>query len=117
LPLLQRARLPATLFVATVARCDPTPWWWQEVLLRALRKVGARWGSLWSALGAASNRDPPPGERELHLLRRYADATPAMREQQLVPFVDAALLAEGRHMLRPTDLATLPGNRLALGVH
>jgi hypothetical protein len=38
LPLLRARGLPAALFVATDPVADATPWWWQEVLLRALRE-------------------------------------------------------------------------------
>lgn len=120
LPLLRAAGLPALLFVATDPVADPTPWWWQEVLLRALREDRAGFAALWAAAGNAPAADPPAGpagEPELRLLLRYAALSAEQRAAALAPWRDAALAAEGRDMIVPADLAELRAGGMAIGAH
>lgn len=117
-PLLRACGLPAALFIATAPVADPADCWWQEVLLRALREGRADFATLWSAAGAAPPvPSPPPAERGLHLLLRYAALDPAMRAAALAPYQDAAMAGEGRHMLRPDDLPALAEAGVTIGAH
>lgn len=116
LPLLRRAGLPWVLFVASDALLDPSQWWWQEVLLRVLREGWADFAALWAAAGGAPCAEPPPGLRELRLLLRYATLDPGRRAALLAPWLDG-VAAEGRHMLKPADLATLSAEGVAIGAH
>jgi peptidoglycan/xylan/chitin deacetylase (PgdA/CDA1 family) len=113
LPLLRAAGLSAVLFAATDALADPSPWWWQEVLLRALREGRADFATLAGMPGGVA----PPEGPELALLLRYAALDPAARAAALAPFLDAGLAAEGRHMLHPGDLAALAAGGVAIGAH
>src|SRR6266851_1080882 len=95
LPILHGQGCPAAVFIAADILAQTTSWWWQEVLLRALRSGGASWDQLWTlARGAAS----PAAEPELALLACYGALEPAERRRLLAPFVgDAA--EEGAHMI------------------
>ena len=117
LPLLRVARLPALLFVATDPVADPTPWWWQEVLLRTLREGRADFAELWASTGSLPPAEPPAGQRQLSLLLRYGMLSPAHREAALAPWRDADLAAEGRHMIVPDNLGALCAGGMAIGAH
>jgi peptidoglycan/xylan/chitin deacetylase (PgdA/CDA1 family) len=117
LPLLRAAGLPAALFVASEPLADPCPWWWQEVLLRALREGRASFAALAAAAGGPPPPAPPPEGPELALLLRYAALDPAARAAALAPFLDADLAAEGRQMLAPGDLPALAAGGVAIGAH
>lgn len=117
LPLLRAAGLPALLFVATDPVADPTPWWWQEVLLRALREGRAGFAELWAATGSPPPAEPPAGEHQLRLLLHYATLSPEQRAAALAPWRDADLAAEGRHMIAPDDLGALCAGGMAIGAH
>jgi peptidoglycan/xylan/chitin deacetylase (PgdA/CDA1 family) len=117
LPLLRARGLPAALFVATDPVADATPWWWQEVLLRALREGRTGFAALWAAAGGAPRAEPPPGAREHALLRHYGALDPAARAAALAPFLDDDLAREGRHMIAPADLGPLRAGGFAIGAH
>jgi len=117
LPLLRAAHLPALLFVATDPVADPTPWWWQEVLMRVLREGRAGFTELWAASGSPPPAEPPAGERELRLLLHYDALSPEQRAAALAPWRDADIAAEGRHMITPADLAALCAGGMAIGAH
>jgi len=116
LPLLRRAGLPAVVFAAADALGEPSAWWWQEILLRALRTGRAGLDGLWAAAGADDGTVPPATEApELALLQRYAALDPARRWQLLAPYA-AGTEAEGRHMLTPAGLRALAAG-LDIGAH
>lgn len=116
LPLLRAAGLPWVVFVASDPLLDPTPWWWQEVLLRALREGRAGFPALWAAGGGAPCPEPPPGEREMRLLLQYGALDATRRAALLAPFLDG-VAAEGRQMLQPADLAALRAGGAEVGAH
>jgi peptidoglycan/xylan/chitin deacetylase (PgdA/CDA1 family) len=116
-PLLRAAGLPGLVFVAADVLDQPTPWWWQEVLLRALRSGRHDFAALWAMAGPEP--PPPPGATppELLLLLRHAALPPARRQALLAPLAEASgALAEGPHMLDPAALGELAG-QLAIGAH
>lgn len=114
-PLLRRAGLPAVLFAATDAVADAGGWWWQEMLLRALRTGARSFEQLWAALPGAG---PPPAATvpELALLLAYGALDDAARARILGPLA-AGTEAEGRHMLDRAELARLGGEGFAIGAH
>jgi peptidoglycan/xylan/chitin deacetylase (PgdA/CDA1 family) len=116
LPLLQRERLPAVVFVAADVLDQPVPWWWQEILLRALHERRALYPALWAAAGPDAPPDDPPGTRDLALLLRYAALLPAERLSLLTPFAEDAA-PEGRHMIGPNSMAALAASGIDLGAH
>lgn len=116
LPLLRREGLPASVFVAADVLEQPVPWWWQEILLRALREGRADYPALWAAAGSGTPPDGPAGARELALLLRYAALHQAGRLRLLAGFaIDAA--PEGRHMIDAGGLAALEAAGIGLGAH
>ncbi len=120
LPLLRAAGLPALLFVATDPVADPTPWWWQEVLLRTLRDGNASLAELWAATGSAPPAEPPAessGERQMRLLLHYGALSAEQRVAALTRWLDTELAVEGRHMITPADLAALCAGGVAIGAH
>lgn len=114
LPLLHRAGMPATVFLATDAIATPGPWW-QEVLLRALRE-GHDFRALWANAGGTAEQipqDPPP----LALLLRYAALTPDIRARAIAPLRAADLAAEGDHMLGMAQMPALAAQGVDFGGH
>lgn len=114
-PLLRAAGLPALVFIASDVLREPVPWWWQEILLRALRT-----GRLDCAtLAAMAGADTPPGPADappaLRLLLLYAALDPARRQAILAPLA-AGTEAEGPHMLDPEGLRALAAT-MAVGAH
>ncbi len=114
-PLLRAAGLPAVLFAAADILHEPASWWWQDVLLRALR-MGQRDAA---ALCAMTGPEPLPGPADappaLRLLLRYAALDPARRREILAPLA-AGVEAEGAHMLDRDGLRAIAG-QLAIGAH
>ncbi len=94
LPALQRAGLPAVLFVATDAVADERPIWWQEAARRESAPVGT---SLLDRLGALA-RDA--AAREALLARTAPLFEPARRQ-----------------MLRPEEIGALARSGMAIGAH
>jgi peptidoglycan/xylan/chitin deacetylase (PgdA/CDA1 family) len=116
LPLLRRAGLPSAIFLATDAVADPQPYWWQEILLRALRKGHATLGALWAAAGSGSDGPPANCLPEYALLMRYA-ALPAAERLRPLTFYITGMASEGRHMLATADLPALSAGGVAIGAH
>jgi peptidoglycan/xylan/chitin deacetylase (PgdA/CDA1 family) len=113
LPILRRQGFPAAVFVAADILAQDTSWWWQEILLRALRTGLASWDELWTL---ACGEPPPRAEPELALLACYGALEPSKRLRLLAPFVaDAA--AEGAHMIGLDGLRELAAGGIALGAH
>ncbi len=118
LPLLRQAGLPAAVFV-TAAALDPkeystgSGWWWQEILLRALRERRAPYAALWRQAGP----EPTPADaEELALLLHWGNLPPAERRRRLAPYaVDAA--DEGRHMIGAEGFGTLTAAGIGIGAH
>lgn len=120
LPLLRAARLPAVVFVAADALTAPEPWWWQEILLRALREGAVSPADAWRAAApedAIPQDTPPHDDTELALLLRWAALPAGRRAAALAPLLDADARAEGRQMLRPEQLAGLAADRVGIGGH
>jgi peptidoglycan/xylan/chitin deacetylase (PgdA/CDA1 family) len=118
LPLLEQERLPAVVFAAAQAVTAPTDWWWQEVLLGALRDGTASFDELWRlAPGAAPV--PATAPRELSLLLRFNRLEPDARDGLLARFADARFTdkAGSRHMMRPAELRRLMAAGVAVGAH
>jgi peptidoglycan/xylan/chitin deacetylase (PgdA/CDA1 family) len=113
LPILRWQGFPAAVFVAADVLAQTTSWWWQEILLRALRTGCASWDQLWTLAGG---KPLPPGDPELVLLACYGALDPSERLRLLAPFVaDAA--AEGTHMIGPDGLRELAAGGIGLGAH
>src|ERR1700676_4368501 len=113
LPILRGQGCPAAVFVAADVLTQTPSWWWQEILLRALRTGCASWDQLWTS---ARGAPPSPGERELALLVRYDALEPSERGGLLAAFVaDAA--GEGAHMIGPDGLRELAAGGIGLGAH
>jgi len=112
-PLLNASAIPALVFVATDAMTDRQTWWWQEVLLAALRHGKARYRSLWRAVPSDAII-PPDREHFLRLLLRYGACTPEIRQTVLSPF---ATDNDGRHILAPDRLKTLARSGINVGSH
>lgn len=113
LPILRRHGLPAVVFVAADVLAQTTSWWWQEILLRALRTGSANRDQLWCLAGG---RPLSPGDPELALLVCYAGLDPAVRTRLLLPFAGETA-AEGAHMIGPEGLRDLAAGGFALGAH
>jgi peptidoglycan/xylan/chitin deacetylase (PgdA/CDA1 family) len=116
LPLLRRAGLPAVLFAATDAVADAEPFWWQEVMLRALRTGRTDAATLWRDLAPAEAAALPVTGADLALLVRGAAVEAPFRTRLLAPFA-AGMAAEGRHMLTPEALRALPAAGMAVAAH
>ena len=112
-PQLATQAFPALVFVSTDAVAENSPWWWQEVLLAALRQGRASFERLWDAL---PDGEPPPGnsERVLRLLLRYGAFPADIRWAALAPFVVDGL---PRHMLTLDRLRALAEAGIAIGSH
>jgi peptidoglycan/xylan/chitin deacetylase (PgdA/CDA1 family) len=94
LPILQRAGLPAALFVATDALMDPDPVWWQE----------------------AARREPKQGPGEaLDGLCALAHDPSALQVLRSGGFTGAT--PRPRDMLRPDELVALLRSGIAVGAH
>ncbi len=113
LPILRAQGLPATIFLAASPVTDDRSWWWQEVLLQALRERRASWDELWARAGGGP---VPPGERDLLLLLRYGGLDAETRHRILAPLAEAGALP-GRHMLRLEELDALAEADVALAAH
>jgi peptidoglycan/xylan/chitin deacetylase (PgdA/CDA1 family) len=113
LPILRRQGFSAAVFVAADVLAQTTSWWWQEILLRALRTGRASWDQLWALAGG---KPPSPGEPELALLACYGALDPWRRLRLLAPFVGDAD-AEGAHMIGPGGLRELAAGGVGLGAH
>lgn len=114
LPLLRDRGLPAVIFVATDAVADPSPCWWQEVLLRALRDGRASYEDLWRSVPGPGEPPPAGPERDLHLLLRFQAGGAAARAEALAPF---AIDDGERHMLTMESVRRLPDAGIAVGAH
>lgn len=113
LPCLQQYGLPATIFVAANVLLETTSWWWQEILLRALRTGRASCDELLRLAGVQQHG---PQEEELALLMCYGALDPAVRTRLLQPFANDAE-AEGDHMVGFTELAELVASGVSIGGH
>lgn len=111
LPVLTEEGVPAVVFVATEPLTDDRPWWWQEVLLGALRDGRADYATLW-ALAPGTPAEPPASPDPLALLARFA-AWPG-RDAALARYVSPG---SSRHMLTPTRLAQLAAGGFGVGSH
>ena len=112
-PQLASLAFPALVFVSTEAVVEDSPWWWQEVLLAALRQGRASFERLWNAL---PDKEPPPGNSDqiLRLLLRYGAYPAAIRWAALAPFMVDDV---PRHMLTPDRLRALAEAGIAIGSH
>jgi len=112
-PRLADQAVPAMVFASTDAVADYHPWWWQEVLLAAMRHGRASYETLWKAIPDESS-PPPDSERILRLLLRYGACAPDTRQTVLEPF---AADHGGRHMLTPGRLRSLAEAGISVGSH
>jgi len=112
-PQLAGQAVPALVFVSTDGVADDARWWWQEVLLAAIRQNRAGIEALWNAVPGDPS-PPPDGERILRLLVRYGACAPEVRRKVLEPFAAAG---SGRHMLTPARLRSLAEAGIAIGSH
>jgi peptidoglycan/xylan/chitin deacetylase (PgdA/CDA1 family) len=115
LPLLRQAGLSAAVFVAADALNVSPSWWWQEILLRALRNGSARLETLWAAAGEGAPM-PSGSTPELALLLRYAALDPPTRLRLLSPYAAGAEV-EGRHMITSAGLRALAAAQVSIGAH
>jgi peptidoglycan/xylan/chitin deacetylase (PgdA/CDA1 family) len=111
--------IPWVLFVAADAVSEPE-YWWQEVLLWALRTGQASFGELWEAATPAGVESEGVVNRPdiLALLIRYGDLAPDRRRTVLVP-LETVLRSRcnKRHMLSTAELAALQKNGVSIGSH
>lgn len=114
-PLLRAAKMPGLVFVAADVLAEPTPWWWQEILLRVLRTGRHDFAALWAMAGADAPPDAAATPPALRLLLRYGALDPARRVAILAPLA-AGTAAEGPHMLDRAGLGDLAG-AMAIGAH
>lgn len=112
-PCLAAEAMPAAVFVSTDAIGDQGSWWWQEVLLAALRQGRASFGDLWNAIGDDGGAPPAAGVA-LDLLRRYGAATAEDRDAALRPWRQDS---SARDMLTPERLQALATTGMAVGSH
>ncbi len=112
-PYLAVAAMPALVFASADAVMDGRSWWWQEVLLAALRQGRAGYGPLWNAV-PGEGAGPPASEPVLDLLVRYGLRSAEIRDEAL-----ARLAGNGaiRHMLTPARLQALAAAGIAVGSH
>jgi peptidoglycan/xylan/chitin deacetylase (PgdA/CDA1 family) len=111
--------IPWVLFVATDAVSEPE-FWWQEVLLWALRSGRAAYSELWEAAsGEQSALRIANGRQDvLALLLRYAALVPEHRRRSLAAY-DSKLRTGcmARHMLTASELALLLMEGVDVGSH
>lgn len=115
LPELQRAQVPALMFVVAdaVGRRQP---FWQEQLVAGWRRGALRVDALRAALGgdAQASDDGLPALREA--IGRLEALPHDVRERVLAPF--AAAMDDGmRHMVEAHELQRLRAGGVALGLH
>jgi len=117
LPLLQRAGLPAVVFVASDPVRSPESRWWQEELFRA-----ERLGALQA--GAAAAGAVPAGERPMRaasedVFRTIARLSPLDADARTAAVAASAppRASTRRDMMTVDQVAELPRQGLAVGSH
>ncbi|MBF0324523.1 MAG: polysaccharide deacetylase family protein [Alphaproteobacteria bacterium] len=112
-PILAAEAMPAVTFASSDAIFDERPYWWQEVLLAAMRDQRASVTQLWNAV--EGDGAPPPADcAALDLLVRYGAVAPGCRHQALLPWIDQE---SPRHMLTPGRLRDLVAAGMQVGSH
>jgi len=119
LPLLQRAGLPAAVFVVTEPIDEASAPWWQEIVFAAARRGKLSKGggaALWRMAGGAISTMPdfatPDGI--LALTSQIAKLSPGIRQSLLAEYVEGV---GDRHMLTRTQLYRLLDNGIEIGSH
>lgn len=112
-PILAAEAMPAVVFASSDAVFDERSWWWQEVLLAALRRDRASVTQLWNRI--EDDAAPlPAAATVLDLLVRYGAASPESRHRALLAWIDDA---SPRLMLTPGRLQSLAAAGVAVGSH
>lgn len=119
LPELQRARLPALMFVVADAVGTRQPFY-QERLIAGWRRGNLRMDAVAAAMGLATRDAWQPRDGSIGSLReliaRLEKLDPQVRNELLSPFLSE--LDDGlRHMVDVDDLVRLQQGGVALGLH
>ena len=115
LPLLQAARVPAVVFIATDAVADPGLWWWQDLVLLGWRT----WrGDLIGFLAEATGEMAADPTDRIQLLEKCAQLPPDRLEQLLVRCMERSGFQRlERQMLSPVEIGPMQACGIAIGSH
>jgi peptidoglycan/xylan/chitin deacetylase (PgdA/CDA1 family) len=118
LPILDRGRVPAVVFVASDAIDDTGVCWWQEVVLWSLRSGRKSYDELCREAGGAAPEHGGEAGRELRLIERYGTLDSARRGELLAPLArELEGLQQRHHMLDAASLRELAAGGVGIGVH
>lgn len=110
--------VPWALFIAADA-ISGDQFWWQEVLLWALRSGKADYAKLWNAVSPDGSAEGARGRGdELALLLRYGKLAPESRRRRLAAYeLELRTVCDGRHMLTRDEVVLLCERGVAIGSH
>ena len=117
-PQLRRQGLPAVVFVAGDALCDPGPDWWQDTLLRCLSQGRVTYEGLWRAVPGDDSPVPDvtAADRLIRLLLRFASLEAPQRRQIMAALMPVAS-SNQRDMIEVAALPRICADGLTIASH